>query len=484
MSSTKKNIIYNVVYQILIIFLPLITAPYLARVLGATGIGIYSYTYSIAHYFVLFAMLGISNYGNRSIAAVRDDKEKLSKTFWSIYFMQIITSVAACLIYIFYVLVFSNEYKLIALIQLIYVLSSVLDINWFFFGMGKFKITVLRNAAIKLITLVGIFTFVKNANDLWKYTLILSIGTLLSQSYVWIYIKKYIKWVKINWKDIKIHLKPNLILFIPVISYSVYKIMDKIMLGNMCSVADVGLYENAEKIINIPQGIITAIGTVMLSKMSNMVQKENNENVKGYIAISMKYVTIMACAMMFGLMAVGRTFAPIYYGNEFYITGELIQYMSCIVLFVSWANVIRTQYLIPYQKDKIYLTSTILGAVVNLIFNLILIPKLQAYGAVVGTILAEFTVMFIQLISTRKELKIKTYIKNAIPFIIIGIIMYGGVVTVNSILGGTVISLIMQIIIGASIYIILSTIYLYMQKDELVMGTLKKIKEKFKNRGK
>ena len=133
MTSLKKNFIYNVVYQMLLIILPLITAPYIARTLGAEGVGIYSYTYSVAQYFLLFAMLGISNHGNRSIAAVREDDCKLSRTFWSIYSIQAFMYVLAIIAYLIYLFAFNVDNKTIVAIQFIYVVSGALDISWYFF---------------------------------------------------------------------------------------------------------------------------------------------------------------------------------------------------------------------------------------------------------------------------------------------------------------------------------------------------------------
>jgi O-antigen/teichoic acid export membrane protein len=174
----KKNFIYNFIYQILILILPLITVPYVSRVLGADGVGTYSYTYSIAYYFMIIAMLGLNNYGNRRIAKVRDNKEDLSKEFWSIYKLQLITSSIMIILYFLYVSLFATKYKLIAFIQILYVASSMLDINWFFFGIEKFKLTITRNTIIKVFSLILIFIFVKNENDLWKYTTILSSSIL------------------------------------------------------------------------------------------------------------------------------------------------------------------------------------------------------------------------------------------------------------------------------------------------------------------
>ena len=393
MNKLRKNFFYNIIYQVLILILPLITVPYVARVLGADGVGIHSYTYSISYYFMLIAMLGLNNYGNRSIAKVRDNKDELSKTFWSIYLLQFIVSTLMVITYLIYIILFNIRYKQIAVIQIFYVISSIFDINWFFFGLEKFKITIIRNTIIKIISLVSIFLFVRNSDDLWVYTLILSGSTFLSQIILWPYIKKYVNFTKIKIIDILKHLKPCLILFIPVIAVSIYKIMDKIMLGNMASIVEVGYYENAVKIIDVPKGIITSLGTVMLPRMSNMIAKGEEEKIKMYIGKSLQVIMFLALPITMGLIAISDDFILIFLGNNFTKTGTLIKYLAISLIFLSWANVIRTQYLIPKERDKDYIISVILGAIVNLVMNIILIPRYASIGACYGTICAELIVM-------------------------------------------------------------------------------------------
>lgn len=169
MKSVKQNFIYNLAYQVLTFLTPLITTPYLSRVLGAEKLGVYSYSYSIAYYFVLFAMLGLNNYGNREIAKVRDNKTLCSQTFWSIYGLQVITSIIAIIAYCIYALFI--ECEVISWFMLLYIISALFDINWFFWGMEEFKITVIRNTIIKLATVIGILLFVKSQADIYIYIL-------------------------------------------------------------------------------------------------------------------------------------------------------------------------------------------------------------------------------------------------------------------------------------------------------------------------
>lgn len=481
MKSLQKNFLYNVLYQILLVILPLITAPYISRTLGATAVGVYSYTYSVAYYFLLIAMLGIGNHGNRSIAAVRDDRKKLNKTFSSIYSLQVITFSIAILAYAIYLVLFVKDNRLIVLLQLIYVTSGLFDIGWLFFGLEQFKLTVARNTLIKISTVVLMFVFVHRPSDLWKYTLIMSAGTLFSQAYLWLYVKKYVSFEKCSVKEITSNIKPVLILFIPVLAYSIYKVMDKIMLGNMSSYDQVGFYNNAEKIINIPMGIITALGTVMLPRMSNIVANGDKKRVDDYIRISAKLVTLLSSAIAFGLMGVSSVLAPVFFGDEFIACGEIIRLLSVTVFFIAWANVIRTQYLIPNKRDSIYLTSTMVGAILNLIINWMLIPKYQANGAAFGTIVAEFSVMLVQMVAVKNELPIRKYIMSYSPILIIGLIMAVLVDRIGIKLGVSVSTLAIQILAGGFFFCIATIAYLRISNDEMWRLGLDSIKKRKKS---
>ena len=475
--STKKNILYNSLYQILLIICPLITGPYLARVVGAEGIGIFSYTHSLMYYFALFGMLGTHNYGNRSIAKVRDDYQELNRTFWSIYFGQLMTSVFVIILYIIYLILFSEENKIYGLLWVFYMLANCFNITWLFFGLEKFKITVFRSSMIKILTVISILIFVNDKNDVGIYIFIISFGELVNQILLWTYLKKFVSFTKVSIKNIIYHIKPNFVLFIPVISVSIYKMMDKIMLGNMSSMIELGFYENTEKIINLPSGLITAVGIVMLPKMTNILAKGDDEEGKEYINKSMKFSMFMASAICFGISSIAPEFSVIFWGKEFVSCGMLIVCISPIVLFTAWANVIRTHYLIPKSKDKIYIFSVILGAIVNLVVNLLMIPKFEALGAVIGTVCAEFTVMFYQTWKIRHELDIIYYIKDAIICSIIGLIMFIGVRLIENINDLTIITLIYKIIIGAIIYLSLSSVYMLKNKKYLIERAYDKLKK-------
>lgn len=457
MKSTNKNFLYNLVYQIFIFIIPLFTIPYVSRVLGANNIGIYAYTYSIISYFMLAAMLGINNYGSREIAKAGENIKLRSQKFFSIYFLQLICTVIMCILFILFYFIIEYDNKKILLIQFIYLISCAFDINWYFFGVEKFKITISRNIIIKIISLILIVILVKLNNDLWKYTLILSLSTLISQLYLWLFIRKEVKYEKVSVKEIFSHLKKCLILFIPVIAYSVYRIMDKTMIGYFSNTFQLGNYENAEKIITIPISFITALGTVMLPHMA----KTDDYSFSKKITDSFKLCFFMLFPISVCLLVIADDFSTVFFGNEFIYSANLIKILIITVLFSGVTNVVRTNYLIPKSKDRVYVISTIYGALVNFVLNIIFIKKYGAYGACIGTIAAEMIVMLYQIEKTRSNIEYYNNIKSVIPFLVKSVIMGIIIYLVNYFnISNILIKVSIQVLLGVIIYFSLNKNYI------------------------
>ncbi|WP_270832527.1 flippase [Faecalibacillus intestinalis] len=452
MNTVKKNIIYNSLYQILIYIIPLITTPYISRVLGAEKIGVYSYANSIAYYFAMFIILGLNNYGNRTIAKVNNDKDQLSDAFINIYSMQFIVGVIVLFIYIFYVIFISSN-KLMAAIFIIYIISSLIDINWFYFGMEQFKLTVMRNTFIKLATTVSLFLFVKTKTDIYLYALILCLGSLFSQIFLWSQISKFIILKKPTARKIISHIKPNFILFIPVIAISLYKIMDKIMLGILANKTEVGYYESSERLINIPIGLITALGTVMLPRITNLMANNENEQAKKYLNISLEFALAVSSALSFGIMAVSDIFVPIFYGTGFEKCVTLFCILMPSTIFLAAANVLRTQFLIPKLKDKIYIISVFTGAFVNLIINVMLIPQYYSIGAAFGTLFAEASVCIYQFYKTRMEVSYSKGLKRGFMYVLIGAFMFLMVKSIDFKINSYLL-LCIKVLVGGIFYIV------------------------------
>lgn len=456
MRQLIKNLSYQTLYQILAVCLPLITSPYVSRILGAEGLGIYSYTYSIVNYFTIFAMLGVINYGSRTIAIVKNDKELLSKNFWEIYSLQLISSFIALLGYCV-VVVYSNVNNEIVLTQTIWVVACIFDISWFFFGIEKFKVTVLRNTIIKLLTVVAIFLFVRNETDLWKYVVIMSAGTLISQLALWPFLRPEIVYCKPSFKGIFMHLKPNILLFIPMIAISVYHTMDKTMLGVFSTYEQSGYYFNADKVINMPLTLITAAGTVMLPRMSALVAEGKGNEEKQLFNQTLDLFMFLTFGMSFGIAAVANEFVPIFFGTGYEECICLLYVFAFVMVFKSLSSIIRNQYLIPNNKEKVYTYSVIVGAIINFVCNLIfLVPlKLGAMGATLGTLVAEFTTFSFYIIFTQRKINLLKPIRGTLLYIGPGLTMFF-VVRMCALLDmPIIIRLLIEIVVGAGIYLLL-----------------------------
>lgn len=463
MSSIRKNFLYQTLYQLLTIIIPIITTPYISRHLGADGIGEYSFYYSIANYFAIFILLGLNTYGNRLIAQSRGDHEKLRKAFWSAYSMQFICGTIVIAFYFLYCCYLASD-KLLAFIFGIYILSTVFDISWFFFGMEEFKMTVTKNIIIKLLTTISIFLLVKEKSHLYRYSMILVLGMIIGQVIMWPRLFKELGIVRINKSDICKHIRPNLILFITVLATSLFKIMDKIMLGAMTSSTQVGYYECSERIIAIPTALVISLGTIMLPRMSRIVSEGKEVECNKLVSSSIQLAMFFSTSIGFGIMSVAEQFVPLFYG-EGYSTCIVLYYIllpSCI--FLAFANVIRTQILLPHKKDIVYIKSAFIGAFVNLSINCVLIPKYGAIGAAIGTFFAELAVCLVQVLSVRKEITLSRYIRDSIPFILSGIIMFIVELRIRFFEQSVVVALVLKIIIGAAIYLFILAIFHFIYK--------------------
>lgn len=419
----KKNFIYNSIYQIMLIFMPLLTTPYLSRVLGSEAIGIYSYNYSIAYYFSIFILLGLNTYGNRGIARVSSKSRKtLSKEFWSMYAMQFLLGCIVIVTYIVYSLFISKNSN-VSLIFIIYVLSAMFDINWFYFGLELFKITVIRNLIIKFISVFLLFTFIKNQSDLYLYCFLMCLSFFLTQMPLWIILNKFVDFYPPALKEIRKHIVPNSKLFLSVLGVSLYKYMDKIMLGIFSSMYAVGIYEQAEKIINLPIALIVSLGTVMLPRMTNIYEKNSKVGEK-YFEKSIIFSVLSSSVLCFGIISVRKIFIPIFYGPGYEAINDLYLILLPSCIFLAVGNVITTQYLIPLNKDTYYIKSIFLGAFINLIINFVLISKLQYLGVAIGTLCAEASVCLYKVYICSRDFNIYKFIFKSMPALISSLIMW------------------------------------------------------------
>lgn len=472
MESLKKNFLYQCLYQVLIVILPLITAPYVARVLGVDNSGVYSFTNTIANYFVVFGMLGLEQYGNRSIAKVRNNQDEMNRVFSELLILHILVSIVAIFIYFVYCLTFTQEYRPIFLLQGFYVVSTLFDVNWFFFGIEKFKLTVTRNTVIKILSVAATFLFVKTRDDLGIYTFILSFSMLLSQLVVWPMLRKYVKFVRVPFDSLKKHWKPLLLLFVAVIAANLNRMIDKAMLGWFDRISDLGCYDYADRIIRIPLSLIAAVGTVMLSRMSSIFAKEDNEAAKKILDVSACLVLLLSFGMGFGIAAIAPEFVVWFLGKEYTGTIILLTILAASIPLVGWNNYIRTQILIPQEMDMIYTKAVTIGAIVNIVINCGLIYFIGARGASIATVISYAVILVIQIIPLVRQIK-DTFKYVAFP-IVAGFIMYGAVRISSLITDKLFISVVIELIVGVIVYGGLSVAYLKIRQPKILKTIIKR----------
>ncbi len=421
--STKKNAAYNVSYRLFSVLLPLVTAPYLSRTVGTDGVGLYSLAWSVSYVFCLIGMLGLNDYGVRTIAQARDDREELDRTFSAIWQMQLMVAGVTLLFWLGYVFLVAGEEKTIALHLTMMSVSCLCSFDWCLMGLDIFKPIALRNTFVKLAAAACVFIFVKSKDDLWVYAFVWSLATLLGNLSCAAALKGRVTYRPVPIRESLKHLAPCAVLFISVMAVNIYRTMDKVMVSTMAGVAENGLYENAEKIIYCLSGFISAIGTVMMPKVANMQKRGETERIARHIDRSMDLVICMVSAMAFGVAAVADRFAPLFYGEDFRYSGTLMAPLAFTLIMIGFANVIRTQVVLPQKRDDIFVKSVCCGAAVNLVANLCLIPSMKSMGAVIGTLLAEMTVPVVQYLILRKELPYRKYISYVGIYAVIGGVM-------------------------------------------------------------
>ncbi len=481
--SSKQNFIFEFVYQAVILIIPLIVSPYLTRTLGSNALGIYTYTYSIAYYFVVFAMLGIRRHGQRIIAQRRENINSLRKTFWSLYFVHALASVLSLAVYLFYVLAICKSDVRISYIQAIYVFSALLDITWLFYGLEKFRIVAVRNAIVKVLETICIFVFVKSPSDLWIYTAIMCISVCVGQIIMMPQAIAAIPPIRFTWEEVREHIKPLFTLFAAVIATTLYTMFDKTLLGILSTKDNVAFYEYSDKIVKIPRTFVSVITTVLFPRACKYAADHNMKGMKKTMEDSLLFIYFIGFASVFGLLAVANLFSTVFYGVDFAACGEIMMSMTPLILIIGVGEVVRSSYIYPQKKDASMVRILFTNAVVNLIASIILIPVLGVYGAVVGTILAEMVGLMAELYMCRQYFSVKEFLATGIPFCIIGLIMFGIIKIESIFINHSISALVIQILTGIIVYLGLSFIYGFFfnrKLKDLIFNLFDELKKRLK----
>lgn len=460
-----RNISINVISQCLSMIYALTITPYTARTLGAGGVGVYSYTLSIVNCFALFILLGLGNYGCKEIARVRDCLSSLSKKFEALFCIQFCCAFIVILFYTIYI--YNAEiYQIELIIQLVFLLYVASDVTWYLTGTMQFRLAMYVGLVVKVGQILLIVIFIKSKEDLLLYIFIMNVMPLLGNAYIWKIVSSQIRYEKIKIHYIVENLKPNIILFIPILATSIFVVVDKIMLFYIGKeIADVGFYDYSEKLVKLPLSIVSAIGVVMLSVTSNVIAKNTEISLHEYFYKTMKYEGIIVIACAFGVAAIAPTFCIVFYGDGFDKCIHLVEVMSVIIATSALANIIRTQILIPMNKNNIYIYAVVIAAVSNVILNYVLIPEYSVMGAALATVVAEISLTIVHIMGVKREYKLFNCLVYWFIYALGGGIMFVSMRWIMNCLGVNAYSLVCQIIAGGLIYIIFSSLILIIDKD-------------------
>lgn len=475
--SIKKNYIYNVIYQALLLLAPLITTPYISRVLSANGVGQYSFSSSIVSYFVLAATMGTTIYGQREVSYCQDSREKRSRIFWEIELLNCASVLFSVIVYICFMGIL--HFPMIYLIQLFSLLSVAADVSWLFSGMEEFGSIVSRNIIFKCISIAFIFVAVRSRNDVLIYVFGLCFLSFLSALSLWPALPHLVNRVKL--KDMKplTHLRNDLSLFVPTIAIQIYTVLDKTMIGIITSSdAENGYYEQAIKMSRMALTIVTALGIVMVPRIGNLYKQQDYDKIRYYMYRAYNFVWLFAIPLCFGLIGISANLVPWFFGDGFSKVVPLLSILSFLILAIGVNNVTGIQYMIPTKRQNLFTLTVCVGAVVDFCLNLCLIPRFLSIGAAIASVVAEATITVLQLFLLRREISGWKVLKLSRNYLISGIIMLVVLYFESKYLASSIINTCIMLVTGVIIYIILLLVF----RDRFFMECTQNVSNYFKQK--
>lgn len=469
--SLLKNYIYNTAYQLLVMLTPLITTPYISRTLGAENIGIYSFSSSIVSYFTLFATLGTTVYGQREISYLQDDRERRTVTFWNLEAFSCINTLLWLFLYGLYVWFICDNIIIYSILAM-NVIAVAFDVTWLFQGMEEFGRITFRNALFKILNIVYVFAFVRSEGDLQIYILGMCLLPLLSILSLWGELGKLVD--RPNWKRIRpfTKFKEILLMFVPFVAISIYTVLDRTMLGLFTETKlENGYYEQAIKLSKTVLTLVTALGTVMMPRIGYYYERKETDTVREYMYNSYRFVWFIGIPLCFGLIGLSANLVPWYYGAGYDKVVPLLSILSLLILAIGISNVTGIQYLVAIKRQNTFTFTVTVGAVVNFVLNIVLIPIWYSIGAAIASVFAETIVAFLQIFMIRNEISPRIILSCGRHYWIAGLTMLGFLYGLGNWLTPSVFHSIAMMICGGVWYIVC----LLFMKDAFLLDQLRKI---------
>lgn len=478
--SLKINFIMNAVLTISAFIFPLISFPYVSRILGPSGTGNVSFATSIVAYFALFAQLGIPTYGIRATARVRDDKELLSRTVQEIFIINILMSI---LTYIVFFVVLNivpqmSDDKLLFMIVSSTIFFNAIGMDWLYKGLEKYTYITTVSILFKFIALILMFILIHQKRDYVIYGAITIFAASASNICNLLNVHKYIYLKPIGNYDFKVHLRPICIFFAMACATTIYTNLDTVMLGFMKSNTEVGYYNAAVKIKTVLLGVVTSLGAVLLPRASYYIENNLIDEFKRISSKAINFVILISfpLALYFIIFAKEGIF---FLSGDAYAKAILpMQILMPTLIFIGLTNIMGIQMLIPLGKEKVVLYSEIAGAIVDLAINTVLIPIMASSGAAIGTLVAEMVVWIVQYIALKEDVK-ETYVKIRYLPIVIGLAISALFSMPIKLLGlSSFFTLLLSAIVFFGVYLVVLTVAKEKLVNEIEFQILEKILKK------
>lgn len=452
-NSLSKNYLYNLFYNVAVGVAPLVTTPYLSRVLGPDGIGQYSFAQSIVTYFALFAALGTSQYGQRRIAYLQGQKQKQVQAFWEIANLRFLFTAIAYIIYVFAILR-NCEPPILYWAVSLDILYVGVDISWYLWGKNSFSLVSICGCICKIGYIVFVFLCVKTPEDVAVYAILFSGANMIGCILQWYSILKTDSFRA--WKPyccIKKHLKPSLSLFTVQAATTIYTVLDKTMIG-LITASDVqnGYYEQSQKLVRMVIMLVTAVSPVIATTIATHWTNKDLNGIQQAMEQSFSLVLGLSIPCCLGLILIAKRFVPFYYGNGFLEIIPMIYILAFLIPAVSCSSALGIQYFIPSGQEQHYRHAVIFSAVINVFLNSILIPNFSAIGASVASVLAEWSGTIWMFVIIRNQISLIPIMKQAIRYVLYGLVMFNAGALLSLILGQKVLSLIILVIICVASY--------------------------------
>jgi len=436
--SVKHNFFFNLVNTVIKIVFPLIVFPYVSRVLLPEGIGRVNYAEAFVSYFVLFSSLGIPVYGLREIAKHRSDHHLLQKKLAGVFSINLVFAIISYSVLAgLMVSGFIGKEPKLVLINSSLILFSLLDMEWYFQGTENYKFITVRNVIVKMISLVLIFIFIRSHDDVLLYALLLAIGVGGNSLFNFFYVlSKHGKVLlqHLHFQSIRAsfaeHFRSILITSSMALAGSIYLSLDVVMLGQISSNEQVGFYSASMKIVRVLISVVLALSTVLLPRASFHVKNDEMKEFNDLIKLSFNFICFLSFPCMIGIAILSESIIVLFSGMDFYPAHHVIQLLAILMFLVSMNNLFGMQILYPLNKERLFLYAILAGAAVNVTANLILIPRYNAIGAAVSSIVAELVIFVSLFIANKKFFHISVF-KKPLRYFFASLIMGAVVFTLH-----------------------------------------------------